>query len=261
MACSPMLYYQVYNTNFESGKKSNDSIIFSDQNCKLLYCLWDDGGNIGFRFINLSDSNIYLDLGESFFVLNGIAFDYYKNRIFESSTNKSLISSTGFNLSYINLINTNSVLNAFTPSISNSTKSTLTQENSVSYIENKIVCIPPKTAKNIAEYYINNTLFRDCDLLKYPKRKEIKTISFNKNNSPFVFSNIIKYYFDNKNTYTIKNNFWVSEITNMPKKEFENNKYKEYCDEKSLTIIHGFKDKRPDNFYLSYKRGTEDFKH
>lgn len=262
ISCSPITFYQVYNTKYEEAKIYNDSIVFEDQNCKLLYSFWDEGGNAGFRFINKSDKNIFIDLSKSFFILNGTAYDYYQNRIFSSSSKKTSVSSTGFSLNYLSLFSTNSALQAISPTVSSSSKSTTTDENSVSFIENKLVCIPPKASKNIAEYYINNTLYRDCDLLKHPNKKQIKSISFSKNNSPFVFSNIIAYYLENENKdIFLRNDFWVSDITNLPKSEFEEYTYDEFCGQKTQKMIHIPKNPSPTKFYIMYKKSADNLKH
>jgi hypothetical protein len=42
---------------------------------------------------------------------------------------------------------------------------------SVSYEDKRIECVPPGASKIIAEYAINKSLYRDCDIIKYPTKK------------------------------------------------------------------------------------------
>ncbi len=63
-------------------KSNENSLIYEDDNCIVSYNLWAERGDIGFRCYNKTNSNIYVNLEESFFILNGIAHDYFKNRVY-----------------------------------------------------------------------------------------------------------------------------------------------------------------------------------
>ena len=173
-------FYQVCKTTPEKDIKLIDNfLIYEDDNCKVLYNLWENGGNIGFTFLNKTTTNIYLNLEECFFVINGNANNYYKNRVYSYTTNTGLGQSfaksmTGIN--YLELVQTNSA-----------TANTIsTQGTTVSLNEEKIICIPAMTSKSIKEYNIIRFPYRDCDLLRFPNKKQIKTLSFTKENSPIV---------------------------------------------------------------------------
>ena len=79
-------FYQVYQVTPTANIEANENyLIFEDENCKVSYDLWSNGGNIGFRCFNKTDEDIYLDLEKSYFILNGTAYNYYKNRVFTKS--------------------------------------------------------------------------------------------------------------------------------------------------------------------------------
>ena len=79
-------FYQVYNVNPNQEKNTKtDNLFFEDENCKITYDLWANGGNIGFDIYNKTDENVYVYLNESNFILNGFAYDYYKNRTFTTT--------------------------------------------------------------------------------------------------------------------------------------------------------------------------------
>src|SRR5690554_6151828 len=80
-------YYQVYKAvSTEQLTIEQNALVYEDENCEIAYNLWADGGDFGFSFYNKTDHNIYLNLAESFFILNGVAHDYYKDRTFASGS-------------------------------------------------------------------------------------------------------------------------------------------------------------------------------
>ena len=60
---------------------------------------------------------------------------------------------------------------------------------------------------------------------------------------------------------SFENTFFVSEITNYPKKEFVEKDYKEFCDDKSALEQEFFKDVSPDKFYIKYDKEDYSMKH
>ena len=56
-SCSVTNYYQVYKADSENGIIKNNNIVFEDQNCKVSYNLWSEGGNVGFEIYNKSESD------------------------------------------------------------------------------------------------------------------------------------------------------------------------------------------------------------
>lgn len=243
-SCKSNYYYQVYKaTATEKIELKDNRMVYEDANCIISYNLWDQGGNIGFSFYNKTDQNIYLNLEESFFILNGVANNYYKNRVFTDS--KSGIVSRA--ISGYSLFPMSSI------AISNTTSNITSSGFSTSYTEEKIICIPFKSSKVVAEYKINESLFRDCDLMKYPSKRQVKTKSFTQSNSPIVFSNRLTYQVGkNDNWVKVANDFYVSEITNLPQSEMFSNQYEQNCGKKSRYSVQVPKDNSPNRFYIKY---------
>ena len=263
-SCVSTPFYQVYKvTPFEKLMTKENYMVYEDEYCKVSYNLWEEGGNIGFRFYNKTDKNIYLNLDESFFILNGISYNYYKNRVYTNATSSGVTTSrtatasksvTGIN--YWDLLQTNRIQATSNIGLMTSTG------YSIAYNEEKVICIPSKTSKIITEYNINESLFRDCDLFKFPTRKQIKTKSFSKSESPILFSNRIAYTVgQSDNLIKFENEFYVTEITNYPESEMLESKYDEFCGEKSMTIAKYFKNVSPDKFYIKYAKGQNSWKH
>jgi len=261
-SCVTTSFYQVYSVKpiNESVSKS-DLLFFEDENCKITYDLWANGGNIGFNFYNKSNSKIHIKLNESNFIFNGYAYDYFKNRTFttseskSSSTSKSSTSSvavTGVNI-YDNL-QTNQVKSSILAKLGSSIG------YAVSTREDSIVSIPPKTLKRISEYSINDVLIRNCDLFQFPRKKEINSVSYTQKNSPIVFSNRITYEID-QNLKEVRNEFYVSGITNYPESEFFDTDYEEFCGQKSGYQKNFYKLSDKDKFYVKYSKGASYWKH
>ncbi|MBK9671495.1 MAG: hypothetical protein IPO70_04420 [Bacteroidetes bacterium] len=157
-AVTTTAYYQVYKTTPENAILNNKVVAFEDKNCSVVYDLWKDGGDAGFLIKNKTDKDIIVDLGKTFFTINGISRDYYKNQ----------------------------------PQI----------------------IIPGKMATPISEYSISQKRYSECNLNRMPDNSSTDNKrTFTKENSPFIFSNIITYSIDGVTT-RMENNFYVNEIAN-----------------------------------------------
>ena len=240
-----------------------NKIAYEDENCIVSYNLWEDGGNMGFIFTNKTNKDIFLNLEQSYFILNDISYNYYQDRVFTSAvssgvskSNSATSSRSMVGLNYLNLFQANKA------SISNNVGIVSSSGSSISYNEQKIVCIPSNTSKIINEYNITTSLIRDCNLLRYPSRNKIRTIHFSKNESPLVFSNRITYALEDSSKFIkFENEFYVTEITNYPEKELIEKKYDEFCGEKNVEKVGYFKNTSPYKFFIKYTKETEGLKH
>lgn len=263
-SCAVPTYYQVYKaTPTNKIVQTGNNLVYEDDNCKVSYNLWSEKGNIGFDFYNKTDNNIYINLDESFFIINGIANDYYKNRVFSNS--KSLESTserTATASKSISGVNNLKLLQTNKVQISGTSGLIASSGYSISYTEDKIICIPSNTSKNIAEYNINSSVYRDCDLFKYPTKKQLNTKSFLKSESPIVFSNRIAYTIgQSENLMKFENEFYISEVSNFSESDMFESKYDEYCGQKRMTMSKYFKSVAPNKFYIKYTKGLDGWKH
>lgn len=262
-SCVTPVYYQVYKATPVSKLSANSQTIdYEDDKCRVTYNLWQKNGNFGFWFINKSDQPLFLHLEQCFFVKNGVAYNYYKHRTFTSSTTNTVTS--GRSSRYASAI-------AFSENagqlISNGVQTTRTtgaataSEYAVTYQEERMVCIPPKTSRYFFEYTINEQLYRDCELFRYPLKRQIKTKSFSQAESPFVFSNRLAYSAGDTSTIvTFENAFFISSITNYPEREITEYTAEEFCRQKSYNNTLQLKGAAPDKFYIQYLK-TDTWKH
>lgn len=83
-SCAVTNYYQVYKTNAEYGIIEKNKIVFEDNNCSVYYNLWTEGGNVGFSIYNKTESDLTVYLNKTFYVLNGVAYEYFKTEHFQN---------------------------------------------------------------------------------------------------------------------------------------------------------------------------------
>jgi hypothetical protein len=247
-------YYQVcsVSTKSELAKESN-SLIYENEDCKVIYNFWRRGGNPGFKIFNKTDRNIYIDLSNSFFINNNTAFDYYKNREFNFQNSHSISENSSVSISKSAALY--GVISALSGYYDASVGKTVTYGSAVSikrgeshgitFHEKPIVCIPPNSEKYFSEHLICSDIFKFRETKQdYPKASSTP-YSYQMSNSPIIFKNIISYFTDNTNDIkSIENEFFVSEIVNYTKK-------------KSVMIDHAsykvyFRIYSPEKFYNTY---------
>ena len=81
--CSKKTYYQVYQTqpvNSEAVQPKDGNMVHDGSDCTVSYNFFAEEGNAGYWFTNNTDSVIFISLSESFFILNGTAYDHYQAR-------------------------------------------------------------------------------------------------------------------------------------------------------------------------------------
>lgn len=250
MSCNTVKnYYQVYQTNSKTVQlKDNNALVFEDNNCRISYNLWGKYGNAGFSFYNKTNETITLLLDDSFYVINGNAYDYFQNRIFSNSSNSSSSTTSSSSVTLWSRL-----------TVSNFASNTLVANTAsgVERIEPRTIAIPANTSKTISEFDINQTIFRDCDLLRFPSSKQTSSKSFSEETTPIKFYNSIAYKMGDK-VNKVKNDFYVSNITNIAEKDILKDVKNNFCGQKNGSIQKVFKESGPDKFYITYVKSQAD---
>ena len=271
-ACGTINYYQVYEVGTDI-KQTNEALVYEDENCDIIYNLWEDAGSMDFVFTNKTDKDIYIDLAQSFFIQNGIAVDYYTDREFTSTTTVGATSTTSLLESY-----TASAIkgytkygythtpNLWTPTTVNrgsqishsitagsTTSVTSGHSASVTTRAKRYICVPANASKIVRSFGISDYVYMICENNDFnlPK-KESEKITYTKEESPLNFRNRITYIIDEIN-YTVDNQFWVISVQNYKKNSIIKNETVTNCftkmrEEKSYFIISG-----PNMFYNNYQ--------
>lgn len=249
------LYYQVYDVKSESMTQQDNSLVYENSDVKLMYNLWGEKGAVGFIIQNKTDKDLFIDLTQTFFILNGKANDYYQNREYTSTTTTTNSLSVGFTQSYWSR-------NGYWPTryYVPVTESVLAkvmkgQSNGVTTKEKAIVCVPAHAWKVIDEYKVTPDVQQTCDRkVDFPTHKATVG-SYSESNSPLKFKNRISYAFDRdcNNLKQIENEFYVSGVTNYSKKEaVKKVKEKVDCYDMMAQKREYFKIGGPDKFFVTY---------
>ena len=86
LASCATAYQQIATVQSSQATHSRDGTLsFSSDNVVVDYDFWSLGGEVSFVLTNKSDNDIYIDLSRSFLVVNGMTFDYFKNRTYSST--------------------------------------------------------------------------------------------------------------------------------------------------------------------------------
>jgi hypothetical protein len=263
-SCKSNVFYQIYKAEPTVALAEVNGVFqYEDDQCVITYDLWADGGNVGFRFFNKTDQNIYVNLEETFFIRNGTAFNYYKNRVFsQSSSTGSTETLDATKAKYVEDLDNVQLQKTTRRTRRQSVEIVNSSETGVTYAEEKVVVIPGKASKVFQEHLAANTLYRDCDLKKYPKGKKEDKKTFTAETSPLVFSNRIVYITGNDGKRKqVENGFYVSEISNISEKGATEMRREEFCDQKSKIKTRQFKAPAPVKFYYRYAKNRDYWKH
>ena len=259
-SCNQSAYYQVYDVEANNLRQKENSLVYENEDCKVLYNLWSDGGDIRFAFHNKTDKDIFINMGQTFFIVNGQAKDYFYDRTYTESYVESATAAVagGKTLWDVNSYWGDSWYSEHgkTNSLSGLLKSSDAKGSATTIKEKEIICVPAHCFKVICKCSVNPLLMQTCDKDNdYPSQKKMIK-QYGKDNSPITFKNRIAYGFgkDDVATKHIDNDFWISCVTNYSKKgATEKMTEKTECyGVKSSKKVRRFKIGGPNKFYQTY---------
>jgi hypothetical protein len=267
-SCAPSSnYFQLLKTETtESIEIKDDLLLYEDDNLSITYNFWADHGDGTFYIFNKTEKAMYLDMTESFLIVNGTANPYYKNRAVTTTASGAAIIGSSYTRGTATTVgNTPGAVVLGSSRYAGSTV-VASESSSVTYYESELVLIPVQSGRFITGFKLSEYLFRDCDLLRFPKKEnDINTIKYTQETSPLKLENRIAYRFDKddeKGNNVVVNYFWVNEVTNYHEKHFTYYAMPEYCDEKSIINSKYYKYEQPGNFYIKYNGSSSTgFKH
>ena len=247
VGCSKSTYFQVYQTqpvNAEKCVAKDGRLVHESGDFTVRYNFFAENGDAGFWFINNSDSVVFLNLAESFFILNGHANDYYQARGW-TTTKSSTIT-----------ISKQERKNKKKSSSENTEGSSTSEMKASQVTERAIVAIPPHSTKYISEYHIVSKELEMCGVKDTPKRGKPLGLSFTVENSPLFFGNYITYTVGSKGKKQhIDDRFFASEIINVNGAAmYETVRLKDACGKETGEKTEKIRYSTPDRFYITYKR-------
>ena len=246
-------YYQVYEVKSNTLNQQENSLVYENEDLKILYNLWGEDGAVGFIVSNKTDKDVFVDMGQSFFILNGEANDYFLSREYVSTATVT----TEIGLSQAHWSPQGFwPMQYYVPGVATA-KAAKGVTRGVTTKEKEVICIPARSFKFVGEYKISPSLVQTCDRAKDYPRQTASIGAYSEGSSPLKFKNRITYYFDKSGSDKkhVENDFFVTSITNYSKKS-ATEKVKERIDCYNLGMkkVEHFKIGGPNKFYKSYRR-------
>ena len=199
-------------------KMQDNSLLFENADCQVSYNFWSDGGYVSFAFMNKTDKDIFINMNESFLVVNGNAHNYFEAQTY---TYESAFATTiGYgerlcaSLSGKTGVWSNKHYTA-SAAVAARISSGSAIMNSVSRKEQEVVCIPANSFKTFSKFCLSPDIYQKCEeKVDYPSKK-VSLAKFDSENSPIMMNNRMKKKKKKENRdKQIVNASWHREIEN-----------------------------------------------
>ena len=239
-------------------KMQDNSLLFENADCQVSYNFWSDGGYVSFAFKNKTDRDIFINMNESFLVVNGNAHNYFEAKTYTYgsafATSIGYGESLGVSLSGKTGVWSNKHYTA-SAAVAASITSKSAIMNTVSIKEQEVVCIPANSFKTFSKFCLSPAIYQKCvKKVDYPSKK-VSLAKFDSDNSPIMMNNRLTYGFksDNMDKH-IDNVFWLGEIENYSEKSAIERKSEKGCYDYLSKEIKVFKIGTPSQFYRHYQK-------
>lgn len=207
-------YYEICDVQSTLPQNAHGEYEFIDNSCSVQYDFWSNNGDAGFVFTNNTNEIIYVDLNKTFFIRNGVAYDYYLSRTTSLSSSVASGTSTVKSGTTFGFWQHGLYKNPGSISASVGENITAAKSSTIEFVEKSIIAIPPHTSKYFFEYKVATSLFYDCEYNITPNKRETPSYNFDSVNSPLTFGNYITYRVGLDGAeQSITNDFYVKSIT------------------------------------------------
>ena len=251
-------FYQIYTMDSKDLKMQDNSLLFENADCQVSYNFWSDGGYVSFAFKNKTDRDIFINMNESFLVVNGNAHNYFEAKTYTYgsafATSIGYVESLGVSLSGKTGVWSNKHYTA-SAGVAASITSKSAIMNTVSIKEQEVVCIPANSFKTFSKFCLSPAIYQKCvKKVDYPSKK-VSLAKFDSDNSPIMMNNRLTYGFKSDNVDKhIDNVFWLGEIENYSEKSAIERKSEKGCYDYLSKEIKVFKIGTPSQFYRHYQK-------
>ena len=238
----------------------DNSLVCENEDCRVMYNLWSEYGLVSFVFNNKTDKDIFINLGQTFFIVNGHANDYYVGAT--ETLEQGIQLAASYKKETLDLLNAGLWSNNLYSYSEKKASKKISSNKKISVKEPEIVCVPAHSYKLFCKCSISPSYMQVCAKdIDYPK-KSAKVKDYTSDTTPIKMINRIAYGFDKDAVADkhIENNLWVSGITNYSQKAIlEKEKVKTGCYSNSKKKISYFKVGGPDKFYIRYNNSSLNF--
>lgn len=155
-------FYQVYTMDSNDLKMQDNSLLFENADCQVSYNFWSDGGYVSFAFKNNTDKDIFINMNESFLVVNGNAHNYFEAKTYTYGSAYATTTGYGESLGVSLSGNTGIWANKhYTASagVAASITSKSAIMNTISIKEQEVVCIPANSFKTFSKFCLSPVIY------------------------------------------------------------------------------------------------------
>ena len=251
-------FYQIYTMDSKDLKMQDNSLLFENADCQVSYNFWSDGGYVSFAFKNKTDRDIFINMNESFLVVNGNAHNYFEAKTYTYgsafATSIGYGESLGVSLSGKTGVWSNKHYTA-SAGVAASITSKSAIMNTVSIKEQEVVCIPANSFKTFSKFCLSPVIYQKCvKKVDFPSNRA-SLAKFDSTNSPIIMNNRLTYGFKNDAMDKhIDNVFWLGEIENFSEKSAIEKSDEKGCYDLVSKEIRHFKIGKPSQFYRHYQK-------
>lgn len=207
VGCKPTaLMYQVSTiTPVTDCRQVGTKLAFENGNAICWYDFWSAGGNTSVEFQNKTDYGMIVVLPQCSYTINGTSFPFYDQTREETALKKA-----GLELEKSGGDEAKAMMPA----------SIQMRDTILDTIDPKLLYVAPNSTISIPGFVVNNLYLDDSGLLAKPKELQGKSLTYAKQESPFLFSNSFAYFFEGDHVLQHFNqDFYVSQISNIKAEE------------------------------------------
>lgn len=222
-------YQQIARVSSPNVKMADERFSYSSDNITITYDFWSVGGEVLFSIENKTGEDIILDLSRSFFILNGEAYDYFRNRVRVYELTEQVLEISTFD------------------------KQVYEDSRRAEYAEPSEVTIPAHSKKTFGEYNVTDDEYIQCGFIRNPRGREVSILDFESYTSPWVIENRLMLEIDEQD-FPITNSFYISELQNIIEDDVVKTEQVTNCKGRSsdktvkINIMAA-----PNRFYIPYK--------
>jgi hypothetical protein len=218
-SCASTKFFQVIETTSVNSTLVNGYHVYENNDIKVIYNFWGNGGHISFRITNKTDQPLYIDWTQSHLIYNGVSYDYWNDTEEISSfyfSNSSTFATSNSNLQF-------SGWGATAATVGTGNRTTAAQSTTVRMKPKRTTHLPPHSSVDLEGSRIMSAALFDCEFnWKNAKGDPSSKRNFSLESSPLRFRNYLTYAAEAtiEIPQIIDNEFYISSANFISEKEY-----------------------------------------
>lgn len=195
-------------------------IVFENEEVRVVYNLWANGGTMSFMIANKTDAPLYIDWGKSHLIHNGLSYDYWED--VEQTTSFYASGSSWYGVGSSRTTSSPGRSSMSSVAASSAVKNTVSSSHK--HKPKRVVEIPPNSALSVSKFELISEPYYNCDFnwATVNQSKEPR-LNFDISTTPLAIRNYITYSATDgfEDTKVIDNGFYVNAIEFFSERRFK----------------------------------------